>query len=94
MENKDSRVRLIKGKKLEDNWLGKSWACHQLALNAKGEYFIFTDADTLHFPDTVTKALAALTSNNLDGLSVYPRQIMVSFIERMVIPFIDEFGDV
>lgn len=88
MSLKDPRIRLIDGLRLEDGWLGKSWACHQLASYASGQYFIFTDADTLHFPDSVSKALAALVQNNLDGLSAYPRQIMVTFTERMLVSFI------
>jgi len=88
MELKDARIKLINGKKIEDGWLGKSWACHQLASQAKGQYFIFTDADTLHFPDTVSKALAAMIQNKLDGISVYSKQIMVTFTERMLVSFI------
>lgn len=88
MEQKDSRIRLITGKKIEDGWLGKSWACQQLASCAKGQYFIFTDADTLHFADSVSSALATMLQNNLDGISVYPRQIMVTFAERMLVSFI------
>jgi Glycosyltransferases, probably involved in cell wall biogenesis len=88
MALKDPRIKLIDGAKLEGGWLGKSWACHQLAYQASGQYFIFTDADTLHFPDTVSKALATLAQNNLDGLSAYPRQIMVTFTERMLVSFI------
>jgi chlorobactene glucosyltransferase len=88
MALKDPRIKFIDGAKLEEGWLGKSWACHQLAYQASGQYFIFTDADTLHFPDTVSNALAALVQNNLDGLSAYPKQIMVTFAERMLVSFI------
>ena len=88
MALKDNRIKLIDGARLEEGWLGKSWACHQLAAHASGQYFIFTDADTLHSSDTVSKALAALVQNKLDGLSVYPRQIMVTFAERMLVSFI------
>ncbi|MCX6347149.1 MAG: glycosyltransferase family 2 protein [Actinobacteria bacterium] len=88
MALRDNRIKLIDGARIEEGWLGKSWACHQLAAHASGQYFIFTDADTLHSPDTVSKALAALVQNNLDGLSVYPRQIMVTFTERMLVSFI------
>ncbi|OQA21322.1 MAG: 4,4'-diaponeurosporenoate glycosyltransferase [Actinobacteria bacterium ADurb.Bin346] len=88
MELKDTRIKLIKGKKIEDGWMGKSWACHQLSSYAKGDYLIFTDADTLHFPDTVSKALAAMVQNKLDGISVYPKQLMVTFTERMLVSFI------
>jgi chlorobactene glucosyltransferase len=86
---KDDRVRLVDGAPLEDGWIGKNFASHQLAKHAKGEYFIFTDADTLHFPKTVSSALGALIATKLDALSTYPRQIMVTFAERMTVPIIN-----
>ena len=86
---KDNRVRLVDGAPLEDGWIGKNFASHQLAKHAKGEYFIFTDADTLHFPKTVSSALGALIATKIDALSTYPRQIMVTFAERMTVPIIN-----
>ena len=86
---KDHRVRLVEGAPLEDGWIGKNFASHQLAKYAKGEYFIFTDADTLHFPKTVSSAFGALITTKVDALSIYPRQIMVTFAERMTVPIIN-----
>jgi chlorobactene glucosyltransferase len=86
---KDSRIKLLKGKQLIKGWKGKSYACHQLSQQAKGKYLIFTDADTLHFPDSVSSSLAALEANGLDALSIFPRQIMVSIHEKMVVIFIN-----
>jgi chlorobactene glucosyltransferase len=85
---KDSRVRLIKGAPLRPGWKGKCFACHQLSKIAKGDYFVFTDADTLHFPNSISGSLAALIKNKLDVTSIYPRQIAVTFSERMTIRFI------
>jgi chlorobactene glucosyltransferase len=86
---KDSRVRLIKGAPLPAGWKGKCFACHQLSKIAKGKYFVFTDADTLHYPNSISGSLAALLKNNLDVTSVYPRQIAVTFSERMSVHFIN-----
>ena len=86
---KDNRVRLVEGAPLEDGWIGKNFASHQLAKHAKGEYFIFTDADTLHFPKTASSAFGALIAAKVDALSIYPRQIMVTFAERMIVPIIN-----
>jgi chlorobactene glucosyltransferase len=86
---KDNRVRLVEGAPLEEGWTGKNFASHQLAKYAKGEYFIFTDADTLHFPKTVSSAFGALITTKVDALSIYPRQIMVTFAERMAVPIIN-----
>lgn len=85
---KDPRVKLISGQPLKKGWMGKCWACHQLSQEAKGQYYIFTDADTLHYKNTVSRSFAAMVANNLDGISVYPKQITVTFHERMTVPFI------
>src|SRR4030043_1322671 len=84
---KDNRIKLVKGKKLEKGWLGKSYACWQLSKYASGEYLLFTDADTLHFKNSLSCALAALLVNKVDALSIFARQITVTFHERMMVPF-------
>ena len=84
---KDVRIRLYYGKPLASGWLGKSYACQQLAGYARGKYFLFVDADTLHFPTSVSSSVACLLKYKIDALSVFAKQIMVSFPERMVIPF-------
>ena len=86
---KDSRIRLVEGAPLEDGWTGKNFASHQLSKLAKGEYFIFTDADTVHFPNSISSALGALINTKIDALSIYPRQLMVTFWERMSVPIIN-----
>jgi chlorobactene glucosyltransferase len=86
---KDIRIRLVKGAPLPAGWKGKCFACHQLSKIAKGSYFVFTDADTLHYPNSISGSLAALLKNNLDVTSIYPRQIAVTFSERMTVRFIN-----
>jgi len=86
---KDSRVKIIQGAPLPAGWKGKCFACHQLSKIAKGNYFVFTDADTLHYPNSISGSLAALLKNNLDVTSIYPRQIAVTFSERMSVRFIN-----
>lgn len=81
---KDNRVKLITGKPLEEGWLGKSYACWQLSKYARGEYLVFTDADTLHFKNSISSLIGCLVKNRLDALSAIPRQIMVSLHERMM----------
>lgn len=84
---KDKRIKLYYGDALKKGWMGKTYACHQLSKYARGDYFIFTDADTLHFPDSVSSAVACLLENKLDALSVLSKQIMVTIHERMIVPF-------
>ncbi len=87
LAQKDDRLKVVRGKKLEAGWLGKSYACWQLASIAKGSVLLFTDADTLHFNDSVSCALAAMNYKEYGGISVFSQQIMVTFHERMMVPF-------
>jgi chlorobactene glucosyltransferase len=91
LAEKNSRIKLIAGKPLKRGWMGKCYACWQLSKYAKGKYLIFTDADTLHFENSVSSAIGCLTGNNLDALSIIPRQIMVTLHERLVVTWV-HFG--
>lgn len=79
---------LIKGKPLPEGWLGKNYACHQLQEAAKGEFLLFTDADTVFEPDAVSKAITFLKNKNSDLLSLMPHEITKTFWEKVIIPMI------
>ncbi len=87
LAKKDARLKVVKGSKLKKGWLGKSYACWQLSKKAKGSILLFTDADTLHFKDSVSLALASMLAKKCNALSVFSQQIMVTFHERMMVPF-------
>jgi len=89
LAKQDSRIRIIQGKPLPQGWLGKNFACFQLSRYAKGDYLIFTDADTYHFPFSIKSSLSCLLENNLDAVCPFPKQIMVTISERMALPFIN-----
>ncbi len=82
------KVRLLHGKPLPEGWAGKPFACTQLAAEARGDWLLFTDADTVHAPNMLSSALAYSQSHNLSLLSGFPMQLTVSFSQRMVIPVI------
>ncbi len=71
---KDDRIKLIKGKPLPKGWLGKNWACHQLAKNAKGNLLFFVDADIRLAENAVASAINNYKKNNVKMLSVFPTQ--------------------
>jgi chlorobactene glucosyltransferase len=71
----------------EEGQTGKNWACSQLALHAKGELLFFTDADTIHQPQTLQSAVSALLGEEADLITGYPRQILGSFHEKLLVPF-------
>lgn len=80
------RLTVLSGDPLPDGWFGKPWACHQGAREARGEVLLFTDADTVHGPELMARALAGLDDDRADALTVVGRQLMGSFWERVVQP--------
>ncbi|MDD5648377.1 MAG: glycosyltransferase [Dehalococcoidia bacterium] len=83
---KDTRLALMKGKPLPDDWLGKHWACSQLAEAADGELLVFVDADTYHEPGMLRGAASAMIAENTCLISALPRQIVASWSELLSIP--------
>ncbi|MBX3059068.1 MAG: glycosyltransferase [Anaerolineae bacterium] len=73
-------VRRLNG--LPPGWLGKPNALHQGVLAARGDWLLFTDADMEHHPDSAATAVHHALTNNLDGLSIFPRQATRGMVDR------------
>jgi len=84
----DPRLRLVHGQPLPQGWMGKNYACHQLARLARGDWLLFTDADTDHRPSTLSWAIEAAQQNGADLVSMIPRTITHSLGEELVLPII------
>ncbi|MGC8838401.1 MAG: glycosyltransferase, partial [Anaerolineae bacterium] len=82
----DGRLKVLQGRPVPEGWLGKHWACHQLAEAARGDLLLFTDADTVHGPQTLRRAVGALQAEGADLLTAFPRQDLGSWGERLAIP--------
>jgi len=81
------RFTYLTGKELPEFWLGKNWACHQLAIKAKGDYLLFMDADIAEIhPLLCQYTIATAQQKKLALLSIFPQQQMKSFSERVVVP--------
>ncbi|MFC4454370.1 glycosyltransferase [Deinococcus sonorensis] len=80
---------VLPGQPLPDGWLGKPWACWQLAQQARGEVLIFTDADVFWEPGALDAILHELERTRADLLSVWPRQQTRSLGERLLVPLVD-----
>jgi len=81
-----SHIKLIRGKELPAGWTGKNWACHQLAEQAAGEVFIFTDADNRHAGNAVSKTVGWMQKYRLDLLSAFPQQYTQTLFEKLIVP--------
>lgn len=82
------RLRIIRGKRLPSGWTGKNWSCHQLAHVAKGDWFLFTDADTLHQPQSISVALASAKKAKADFLTLIPGLVAKTWSEKLFMPII------
>ena len=83
---RDDRLRVIESPPLPDGWFGKQWACAAGVMVSSGDLLCFTDADTEHSRELVTRAVNAMRSRQADLLSVAGVQELRGFWERVVQP--------
>jgi len=67
-------VRFISGKVSQDEWLGKNFANQQLYEHSSGEYILFTSVDVHFSKDALQEAIAAMTEENVEILSITPQR--------------------
>ncbi|WP_432522912.1 glycosyltransferase [Kineococcus sp. SYSU DK006] len=84
----DPRVRLLRGDGPPAGWLGKAHACQRLAEAATGEVLVFVDADVVLAPHAVAAGVDLLRGTGLDLLCPYPRQLALTWSERLVQPLL------
>ncbi|MBN1153601.1 glycosyltransferase [candidate division KSB1 bacterium] len=89
--HKYPQVQYIRGEKLPPGWLGKNWACHQLAQRASGDIYIFTDADNIHETYSIDHTVSYIQHYTLGMFSAFPQQITVTMGEKLIVPIIDLF---
>ncbi len=81
-------VRVIPAGRLPDNWTGKNNAMSAGAKVAKGKWLLFTDADTVHQPGSLARAVAEAEQQGAALLSYSPAQEVHGFWEKAVMPVI------
>ncbi|MCB0712033.1 MAG: glycosyltransferase [Ignavibacteriae bacterium] len=79
-------LTILRGLPLPPGWIGKNWACHQLSAACSGELLVFTDADTVHRPESIASLVAFAERSGVSFFSGVPLQRMDSFWENVVIP--------
>jgi 4,4'-diaponeurosporenoate glycosyltransferase len=72
---------VIRSECLPDGWAGKPWACWQGANQAKGDTFVFLDADAFLEPDGLKKIVSTYDGEGL--LSIQPFHRMEKPYERL-----------
>ncbi len=81
------KLKVLEGQPTPEDLLGKNWACSQLARQAQGELLFFTDADTIHQPRTLQSIVTAIIGEKADLITGFPRQQVLTWGERLLVPF-------
>jgi hypothetical protein len=83
-----NRLRVIGAGPLPAGWTGKNNAVNAGTRQARGEWLLFTDADTVHLPGSLARALTEAQEYHADLLSYSPEQIAVTFWEMATLPVV------
>ena len=75
-------ARVINSLPLPEGWRGKTWACHQGAQAATGQFLLFLDADTWFEPEGLARVLAEFQVGGGGALSVAPYHVVRSLHEH------------
>ena len=85
----NSKLKVIHIQTLPPGWLGKNHALYQGFREASGEFLIFTDADVIFHPGTLTAAVNRVQNESLDHLVLFPQIEAHGFWEKL---FTTAFG--
>ena len=82
------KVDVIEADPPPPGWTGKNYAVATGVREARGEWLLFTDADTVHTTGSLALAVAEAKDNKADLLSYSPEQIAVTFWEVATLPVV------
>jgi glycosyltransferase involved in cell wall biosynthesis len=81
-------VQVLSAQPLPAGWTGKNNALVTGAGHARGDWLLFTDADTVHQPGSLARSRAEVTHHGAAMLSYSPEQEVRTFWEKAVMPVI------
>ncbi|HEY2018645.1 MAG TPA: glycosyltransferase family 2 protein [Bryobacteraceae bacterium] len=81
-------VTVMQAPALEKGWTGKANAVWAGAQAARGAWLLFTDADTIHEPGHLSRAIVEAERHKVAMLSYSPRQIVSGLAQRALMPLV------
>jgi chlorobactene glucosyltransferase len=82
LATKNPRLRVLEASAVAR---GKREALARAARKAEGAFFLFTDADATLAPDALARGMALVCRERIDGLSLLPKTVAVSFWEQVAL---------
>ena len=83
-----SGVTVMAAPALQKDWTGKANAVWAGAQAARGEWLLFTDADTVHEPGHLSRAIVEAERHEVAMLSYSPRQMVTGLAQRALMPLV------
>ena len=87
-----TRLRVVRNSRLPRGWTGKNHAAHVGARSAGGDWLLFVDADVTLHPGALSAAYMAARAHGATIFSLWARQELLSFWERVAQPVIVGMG--
>jgi len=81
-------VILLPAAQLDPGWTGKANAVWTAARRARGRWLLFTDADTVHEPGSLRRAIHEAQRHKAGMLSYSPRQLVKGLAQRILMPLV------
>jgi hypothetical protein len=88
----EPRLRVVHVADLPPGWLGKNHALSLGAAAASGAWLLFTDADVVMQPDTLSRAIGHAERTGLDHLTVLPDLILPGLLKCFTVGFVVWFS--
>ncbi len=84
--HKDPRIHLVRNQELHEGWTGKNFALFKGQSLAKGRWLLFSDADTVHAPQSLSQAIQLAKNKKLDMITLLPSLTGETFWEKLLQP--------
>lgn len=91
LQQQFDNLTVVEGVDPPEGWLGKPNALERGRAVADGAWILMADADSLHAPDTLRRAMADVLQHGAGMMVVRPRHVSESFLEAVLMSGVNFF---
>lgn len=81
----DTKLKVVHIDTLPSGWLGKNYALDYGANQSSSDYILFSDADVVFAPDTLSRVMPYVSEKNIDHLSMAPSHMFKKVLLTSVV---------